>query len=78
MVVFHVSTFILHLHTNGGFTVYVCYCGDTYYADHTEPGGHTYQDTVVEPTAEAEGYTEHTCWRCGDSYRDSYTDKLPS
>ena len=36
---------------------------------------HQYKDTVVKPTIEAEGYTEHTCV-CGDSYKDSFVDKL--
>ena len=64
--------------TNPGYTVYTCYCGDAYMYDFTDPSGHAYEDTVVAPTAESEGYTEHTCWKCLDSYRDNYTDKLPS
>ena len=42
-----------------------------------EAKGHTYKDTVVAPTCTDEGYTEHTCTRCGDSYKDSYTDIVP-
>ena len=38
--------------------------------------GHDYQETVVAATEEAGGYTEHTCSRCGDSYRDNETDPL--
>ena len=33
-------------------------------------------DTVVPPTTSSEGYTEHKCSRCGDSYRDNDTEKL--
>jgi len=33
--------------------------------------GHDYKDTVVEPTKTEEGYTEHTCSRCGDTYKDT-------
>ncbi len=43
-------------------------------------GEHTYVDKVVEPTYDAEGYTEHTCSVCGYSFKDTYTAKktLPS
>ena len=33
---------------------------------------------MVDPTTDAQGYTEHTCTECGHSYKDSYTDKLPA
>ena len=32
--------------------------------------GHAYVETVVPPTCTADGYTNHTCSRCGDSYND--------
>ena len=35
--------------------------------------GHSYKDTVVKPTCTEQGYTEHTCSRCKDSYKDTYT-----
>ena len=35
--------------------------------------GHNYKDTIVKPTCTEQGYTEHTCTRCKDSYRDTYT-----
>lgn len=35
------------------------------------PAAHSYVDTVVPPTAAADGYTTHTCSACGDSYTDS-------
>ena len=38
--------------------------------------GHNYAASVVEPTVDAQGYTLHTCQNCGDSYKDSYVDKL--
>jgi len=34
--------------------------------------GHNYIAVVTEPTCEEQGYTTHTCSRCGDSYVDSY------
>ena len=36
--------------------------------------GHSYESVVTEPTESEQGYTTHTCERCGDSYVDSYTD----
>ncbi len=36
---------------------------------------HKYTATVTDPTCENKGYTTHKC-TCGDSYVDSYTDKL--
>ena len=35
--------------------------------------GHSYQDTVVQPTCTAQGYTRHYCPRCRTSYNDNYT-----
>ncbi len=32
---------------------------------------HSYLSTVVSPTCTSEGYTEHTCSSCGNSYTDS-------
>ena len=40
--------------------------------------GHNYTSVVTPPTATAQGYTTHTCSRCGDSYVDSYTDPTGS
>ena len=33
--------------------------------------GHEYNDVVTAPTCITEGYTTHTCSRCGDSYKDN-------
>ncbi|MGN0611848.1 MAG: fibronectin type III domain-containing protein, partial [Ruminiclostridium sp.] len=38
--------------------------------------GHSYTENVVDPTYSEQGYTQHTCSVCGDSYKDNYTDKL--
>ena len=35
---------------------------------------HSYQETVVAPTATTQGYTLHHCSVCGDEYKDNYTD----
>ena len=37
---------------------------------------HTYSNTVVKPTLDSEGYTLHTCTKCGYNYKDNYTAKL--
>jgi len=63
--------------TNGGYTVYTCDCGDSYFGDKTEPLGHSFETEVVEATHVAGGYTRHTCTRCGFDYTDSYTDRIP-
>ena len=64
--------------TEAGFTTYTCACGDTYTDDKVEALGHDYVSEVIAPTTTSEGYTLHTCSRCGDSYKDTYTDKLPA
>ena len=38
--------------------------------------GHRYVSTVIPPTLESEGYTEHVCSGCDDTYRDNYVEKL--
>ncbi len=37
---------------------------------------HKYVNTVVKPTYTAQGYTLHTCTKCGYSYKDNYTPAL--
>ena len=54
-------------------------CNAVIKAQETIPAtGHTYKDTVTAPTETERGYTTHTCTVCGDSYRDTYTDPIPS
>ena len=38
--------------------------------------GHEYNEVVIAPTCTTDGYTTHTCSRCGDTYKDSETDAL--
>ena len=38
----------------------------------------TFTDVVTQPTTTEGGYTTHTCSVCGYSYRDSYTEPLPT
>jgi uncharacterized repeat protein (TIGR02543 family) len=35
--------------------------------------GHNYTTKVYVPTISTDGYTLHTCSRCGDNYKDTYT-----
>lgn len=37
---------------------------------------HYYTSVVTEPTCTEQGYTTHTCIRCGDSYVSDYTNAL--
>ncbi len=41
-----------------------------------DPLGHDYVGIVTEPTCTESGYTTYTCSRCGDTYKDYYTDPL--
>ncbi len=38
--------------------------------------GHSYNSVVTPPTETSQGYTTHTCSRCGHSYKDSYVDPI--
>ena len=40
------------------------------------PCEHSYTATVVAPTCAEQGYTLHVCPKCGDNYKDSYTNPL--
>ena len=37
---------------------------------------HKYVDTVVPATCKEQGYTQHTCSVCSESFSDTYTEKL--
>ena len=51
--------------------------GTTYYTtDLGEPCEHSYTNAVTAPTCTAQGYTTHTCTKCGYSYTDTYTKAL--
>ena len=41
-----------------------------------EPCEHVYTSVTVAPTCVEQGYTLHTCGKCGDFYKDSYRDPL--
>ncbi len=43
-----------------------------YGARQTNACSHSYTDVVTPPTCANQGYTTHTCSKCGDTYKDSY------
>lgn len=60
-----------------GITQYICdHCDDSY-TEIIETTGHSYKDTIIEPTSTTHGYTIHSCERCGDSYTDCFVPTLP-
>lgn len=60
-----------------GFETYACKCGISY-TRYCSALGHEEEIVVVEPTKESDGYTRHTCLRCGDFYDTDIVTKLPS
>ncbi len=38
--------------------------------------GHQYEDRIIAPTCTDNGYTIHTCTRCGYQYKDSYLSAI--
>ena len=54
------------------------YCADCSYSitEILPALGHDYAQKIVPPTCTGQGYTEHLCGVCGESYKDSYTPAL--
>jgi|GEM_PF-1195565 len=61
--------------TEDGYKAYE-YCSVCDYTTYEKVDklGHAYNAVVTDPTCEDDGYTTHTCTRCSDSYKDTYTD----
>lgn len=63
-----------------GSRLKICFvCGDQVrYVDEAglPPHGHSYSSKVKAPTEGSEGFTIHTCTRCGKTYMDNYVPKL--
>ncbi len=59
--------------TATGVRTYTCACGDSY-TESISATGHSYTVQTIAPTATTQGYDLHTCSKCGDSYKDNYTD----
>ena len=52
-------------------------CGDTNYEGLPATGEeHEYHDQVIAPTSRSEGYTLHTCTKCGSTYKTDITKPL--
>lgn len=58
--------------TEGGYTMHICSCGDTYTDKLTAPKGHNYTQTITPPTCTSSGYTTYTC-TCGHAYTGNQT-----
>ena len=62
--------------TTDGLEKRECTRCDHYETNILEKTGHTYTSVVTAPTCTERGYTTHTCSKCGDTYTDSYVNKL--
>ena len=53
--------------TEGGYTTFICECGESYVGEHTDALGHTWGEWVVtkQPTATEDGQEVRTCGHCG-------------
>ncbi|MDO4364109.1 MAG: hypothetical protein Q4C99_06245, partial [Clostridia bacterium] len=51
-------------------------CGGVYQAE-TEKTEHSYASEVIQSTCAERGYTLYTCTRCGNTYKDNYTELAP-
>ena len=60
----------------GAVNVHLDQSDPNYGQDVSIPGDCDYEETVVEPTCTEEGYTLHTCKKCGGTYKDEYTEPL--
>ena len=61
--------------TQKGSVTYKCSCGASY-SETLNALGHSYTTKTVAATCTAQGYTLHTCSRCGNNYKDTYTNSL--
>ena len=49
-------------------------CGKTLDTESISSLGHDYNETIIPPTEEQQGYTLHQCSRCGNNYKDNFVD----
>ena len=63
--------------TNGGERKLACRNCEYVEIEPLPATGHYYKETIVQPECDAEGYTIYRCTRCGDEYKDNFTQKLP-
>lgn len=62
--------------TEPGQQRYLCANCGTEKQERISALGHDYKSVTVLPTCLEEGYTEHTCVRCKDAYRDHFVVEL--
>ena len=56
----------------GGTIIYECTRCKTTKEETTPALGHDYEEKIIEPTETEQGYTLHTCKRCGKEYKDNF------
>ena len=61
--------------TQNGSVTYKCSCGASY-SETLNALGHSYTTRTVSANCTTQGYTLHTCSRCGNNYKDTYTNAL--
>lgn len=49
-------------------------CGETLATESISSLGHYYDEIIIPPTEEQQGYTLHQCSRCEDNYKDNFVD----
>ncbi len=59
--------------TESGILQYKCNCGASY-TESIKALSHSYKQTLTAPTCTEQGYTTHLCSKCGNSYKDTYTN----
>ncbi len=60
--------------TDGERVKYCTVCNELLAKEPIPAIGHNYSHTVVPPTCTEQGYTQHDCKNCGDTYRDSFVE----
>ena len=63
--------------TTSGISHYICTVCLEEKDEYVAELGHDYSEKTVEATCTDKGYVLHTCARCKDSYKDSYTSVVP-
>ena len=59
--------------TATGIKTFTCSCGESY-TETIAKTGHSYSTKVIVPTCTSQGYTLHTCSKCGSNYKNNYKD----
>lgn len=70
------ETYVKATCQNAGHEEYKCKNCDSHYETNTMQLNHQYQDEVVDPTCDTDGYTIHTCISCKNVVKDTYVKAL--